>query len=97
MFSNDLSNEPYAEQMTEFLETQHNVDIIPPVMLWFAFPLFLAIGLLCLIYPKGVWEITHIHCTWGGEPTKYYLVTTRIWGGILLAVGIACLVLLILQ
>ena len=97
MFLNTVSNEPYAEQMTEFLNNQHQVDIIPPVILWFAFPIFIAIGLLCLIYPKGVWEIRYMFTVDGGEPTKYYLVATRIMGGFLLAVGIACLLLLILQ
>ncbi len=91
-----IVDNPYAETMTEFLKNQNNVDV-PPYLLWLGFPLFLAIGLLCLISPQSVWEITHHLDTYGGEPTRYYIITTRIWGGILVAAGIACLILLILQ
>ena len=89
-----IVDNPYAETMTEFLKNQHNVDI-PPYLLWIGFALFTVMGLLCLISPATAWELKHWHSVEGGEPTRYYLISTRIWGGIMLAAGIACLVLLI--
>lgn len=87
-----ISENPYADTMTDFLQNQHNVDI-PPYLLWIAFALFTVAGLLCLISPQSVWELTHWHSVDGGEPTRYYLISTRIWGGLLLALGLASLVL----
>jgi len=91
--NNHVQDSPYADTMTEFLGNQHNVDL-PPYLLWIAFALFTVAGLLCLISPQSVWELTHWHSVQGGAPTKYYLVMTRIWGGILLALGLAALVLI---
>jgi hypothetical protein len=51
-------------------------------------------GLLMLIKPEIMWEIRHFLSVKNGEPTDFYLFTTRIGGIILIIVGIVYLFLI---
>ena len=57
----------------------------------FAFLVMCALGALCLLKPDIVWQVRHLWTVSGGEPTNYYLVTTRVVGVICIAVGVVCL------
>lgn len=57
----------------------------------FAFLFLSALGALCLLKPEIVWQFQHLWTVKGGEPTDYYIVTTRIAGGICIFAGIFCL------
>ena len=37
-------------------------------------------GFFMLLFPEQVWELQHIFTVQGGEPTDFYLITTRISG-----------------
>ena len=43
-------------------------------------------GLLMLFFPGAVWTIQHFLDVRGGEPTDFYLITTRI-GGVICMLG----------
>ena len=57
----------------------------------FAFLFLSALGAFCLLKPELVWEFQHLWSVKGGEPTNYYLITTRIAGGICIFAGVFCL------
>ena len=67
----------------------------PVVLYLFGGALFLILGLLHLVAPEEVWEAKHRHAVRGGEPTRFFIVTTRIFGGVLLICAVACAVLAI--
>lgn len=46
------------------------------------------LGLLCLIFPKKLWALQHFKSTTAGDPTLFFLVTTRIMGFIFFLLGI---------
>jgi hypothetical protein len=52
-------------------------------------------GLLMLIKPEIMWEIRHFLSVKNGEPTDFYLFTTRMGGIILIIVGIVYLFFII--
>ena len=54
----------------------------------FAFLFLSALGLLCLLKPETVWQFQHLWTVSGGEPTDFYIVGTRIVGGIFIVTGI---------
>ena len=58
----------------------------------FAFLFLSALGAFCLLKPETVWRFQHLWTVSGGEPTDYYLVTTRIAGGICIFAGVFCLI-----
>ena len=45
-------------------------------------------GLFMLFFPEQVWELQHIFSVRGGEPTDFYLITTRVNGAILIIVSV---------
>ncbi|WP_326054903.1 DUF6199 family natural product biosynthesis protein [Paenibacillus chitinolyticus] len=53
----------------------------------------IAVGLLMLLAPGTIWTVKE---SWksndGTEPSDLYLLSTRLGGGVLLLVGIACIV-----
>ena len=55
----------------------------------------MAAGTVCLWNPEGLWDIQHAFTVTNGEPTDFYLLCTRILGGVLIAAGIVCLCLTI--
>ena len=58
----------------------------------FAFLCLSALGVLCLLKPDIVWQFQHLWTVSGGEPTDFYIVGTRIAGGICIVAGVFCLV-----
>ena len=58
----------------------------------FAFLFLSALGAFCLLKPEIVWQFQHLWTVRGGEPTDYYLVTTRIAGIICIFAGVFCLI-----
>ena len=57
----------------------------------FAFLFLSTLGALCLLKPDIVWQVRHLWTVSGGEPTAYYMVTTRIIGVICIVAGVVCL------
>lgn len=47
-------------------------------------------GLFMALFPEHVWELQHMFTVRGGEPTDFYLITTRIGGGIFMFMAIVC-------
>ena len=47
-------------------------------------------GLFMICFPDIVWQIKHFLDVRGGEPTDFYLITTRIGGGIGMIVAVVC-------
>lgn len=47
-------------------------------------------GLFMVLFPEYVWELQHMFTVRGGEPTDFYLITTRIGGGIFMFMAIVC-------
>lgn len=47
-------------------------------------------GLFMVFFPDAVWHIQHFLDVRGGEPTDFYLITTRIGGGLCVIVATVC-------
>ena len=47
-------------------------------------------GLFMVRFPDVVWHLQHFLHVRGGEPTDFYLITTRISGGICMIVAVVC-------
>lgn len=54
------------------------------------------VGIIMLVNPRGVYEVTQSWKTNGGEPSDAYLLHTRIGGGVFLLVGVVCTAVLLL-
>ena len=54
------------------------------------------VGIIMLVNPRGVYEVTQSWKTNGGEPSDAYLLHTRISGAVFLLVGVVCTALLLL-
>lgn len=48
------------------------------------------LGLFTIFFPETVWQIQHFLDVRGGEPTDFYLITTRIGGGICVIMAAVC-------
>ena len=48
------------------------------------------VGLFRLLFPEMAWELEHIFTVQGGGPTDFYLITTRISGGLCIVVALVC-------
>lgn len=53
-------------------------------MVYIIFIIMFLGGILMVVNPKLAWELEHFFSVKGGEPTDFYLVTTRISGGIII-------------
>ena len=60
-----------------------------------AFLLLAGMGVVCIRWPDVVWELQHRWSVRGGEPTDWYLYSTRILGGVLILMGIVFLIVTI--
>ena len=54
------------------------------------------VGIIMLVNPRGVYEVTQSWKTNGGEPSDAYLLHTRIGGAVFLLVGVVCTAVLLL-
>lgn len=61
----------------------------------FTFLLLAALGAVCVLKPEIVWQWRHLWSVRDGEPTDFYLVSTRIGGVICILAGVYCLALTI--
>ena len=59
-----------------------------------AFLMFIA-GVFLFLKPDIVWGIQHRFTVENGEPTRFYLISTRITGLIFIGLGIVCAILTI--
>lgn len=51
----------------------------------------IAFGLFALIYPEAIYELKEmLRSSISGEPSKFYIIMTRIGGVITILVGIGC-------
>ena len=65
-------------------------------ILFIAVCLFMAgVGIFSVIDPEKVWEIQHILSTKGGEPTDFYIASTRL-RGIIYIIAAAVFIFIIL-
>ncbi len=65
---------------------------------YIGFDLLLAIfafgmGLFMALKPNIVWTLQHLMSVRDGEPTNYYLISTRITGIVLVILAVVCVVL----
>ena len=51
-------------------------------------------GLFMTLKPDIVWQIKHMFSVSGGEPTDFYLISTRIGGIVFMVCSAVCTVLL---
>ncbi|MBQ7680759.1 MAG: hypothetical protein IJT31_00925 [Oscillibacter sp.] len=72
----------------ELRDAYEAANRVPPGRWIFASLCLCALGLLCLLKPETVWQFQHLWTVRGGEPTDFYIVGTRIVGGIFIVTGI---------
>ena len=75
----------------ELRSAYENASRVPLGLGILAFLFLFALGVFCLLKPELVWQFQHLWTVKGGEPTDYYLVSTRIAGGICIFGGVFCL------
>lgn len=75
----------------ELRDAYEAANRVPPGLGIFAFLFLSALGAFCLLKPDIVWQFQHLWTVSGGEPTNYYLVTTRVLGVICIVTGVVCL------
>ena len=51
----------------------------------------LGMGLFMTLKPDIVWKIKHLMSVRDGEPTNYYLISTRICGIFIIVLSVACI------
>ena len=75
----------------ELREAYEAANRVPLGLGIFAFLFLVALGAFCVWKPETVWQFQHLWTVRGGEPTGYYIVGTRIVGGICIVAGVFCL------
>lgn len=84
------------ELAEEIARQQARSNDIPLYIVIFGVALLGFMGLLCLFAPEEVWRFRHRHTVDGGAPTRYYIVSTRIAGVLLLLAAVALIVLAVI-
>jgi hypothetical protein len=60
--------------------------------------IFIAVGIFSIKEPEMIYELLESWKSYAiGEPSKYYIVTTRIGGAIVIVVGISSIIVFIMQ
>ena len=81
----------------EVAELYDNADKVPLLSGVGTFLFCVVWGLLCLLNPDFVWCLQHFLDVKDGEPTDFYRISTRIGGAVFIVLGIAILVLSIME
>ena len=86
---------PEVLQELQKLQNMENAAQLPLPLVIVACLIIVAVGLWFLRAPDMVWELQHLLSVKDGEPTDFYLLSTRISGVILIIVGIVLLIIAI--
>ena len=92
----DITNQISPELAEEIARAQAASNDIPLYIVIFGVVLLVFMGLLCLFAPEEVWEFRHRHTVEGGAPTRYYLISARILGVLMLLAAVALIVLAVI-
>ena len=84
------------ELAEEIARQQAASNNIPLYIVIFGVVLLGFMGLLALFAPEEVWQFRHRHTVEGGAPTRYYIISTRIAGVLLLLAAVALIVLAVI-
>ena len=86
---------PEVLQELQKLQNMGNANKLPLPLAIVACLIIVAVGLWFIRAPDMVWELQHLLSVKDGEPTDFYLISTRISGVILIIVGIVILIMAI--
>ena len=86
---------PEVLQELQKLQNMESADQFPLPLVIVACLIIVAVGLWFIRAPDMVWELQHLLSVKDGEPTDFYLISTRISGVILIIVGIVLLIMAI--